>query len=173
MSYAMRFRANIRVVTTPGTPADTDIVLIAIGDLDTDTVNPITATLNGTTIINTYAAPDSVVLRSVSQALSHIVGTNDRLQRLDLNVRFEVWGKPVGHSNGVGADLTADMKLEKLYVQGDTPSAGLLVAIAIANQKPKNVGTLGRFTPAYAGPEVGVAETTDPAHGGVGGPGNA
>jgi len=171
MAYRMRFRSTVRLVATPGTPSDSDVPLISIGDLDTDTVNPTSVALNGNIIVNTYANPDSVVLRSVPQALSHIVGLNARLQAADVNVRFEVWGKPVGFANAGNTDLTGDMKVSKLYVQGDTPSAGLLYAIYVANKKPRVEGTLGRFAPAYANPEVGHAETTDPTIGGIGGPG--
>lgn len=161
MAYKMRFRLLIRGVTTPGTASATDPLLFAIGDLITDTVNP-TGGAGTTGSPFTFADPTGPVLTTEAGASSAGISVCNKLQSsLKYNVRAEVWGAPVGHVETGNTDLTDDEKAEKLYVQIDTPSPGLLFAIHRANRKPRSVGEAAFVVP-YFGPEVGVAETAEP-----------
>lgn len=110
--------------------------------------------------VGSYEAtnPTSVVITSLSRAVSAIQSINNRIQSALLtNVRFEVFGKPVGTPEPGAPPLTGALLDEKRYIMGDTPQPALLVALRLANRKPvdPNAGAAGiKFVPTDTEPEV-------------------
>ena len=151
MSYKMRYRVTLLLISPQNAEADAkadDVVLFNVGDV---------ATVQNAD--GTYTDPTGPILTSMSAAVSAIMGVNNRVQSgLKTNVRFQVFGKPVGTPEDGAEDIPAEYKAEQLYITGDTPNAGLLFYIRRANRKPVAVVVDGQFLPPdhFAEPQFPV-----------------
>lgn len=140
MAYYMRFRCKAYLihpqVNDAADPlAEGDNILFDVGDYTPVPVGP--------------------VFYSIGQLANKAFSINNRFQSgLHVNVRFEIFGKPVGAPENGAPDLTDDQKLERRYVLGDTPNPALLIAIRKANHKAvAGLGVKPQFAPADNIPE--------------------
>lgn len=161
MSYKMRFRVELRLIQPQNAPADAaaaNPVVFNVGDVTT--IPNSDGTFSDT--------PTGPIITSLTAAVSAIMGVNSRVQRgLKTNVRFAVYGKPVGTAETGAEDIPAEFQLERLYITGDTPNPLLLFYIARANKKPVVASVGAQFVPVDAVPETyvgynGSAETPPP-----------
>ena len=145
MAYHMHFRVKMFLMNPQDTagsnrePIAGEIPIFDVGSYEVG-AEPIGGqTANGIT---------SVVITSLARAVAAVASINNRIQSsLLTNVRFEVYGKPVGAPETGAVDIPANLQAEKRYILGDTPQPALLVAIHRANRKP--VDPLKTKNPIY------------------------
>lgn len=151
MAYRMRYRVRLLLMNPQNTPANDPPIageteLFNVGSYEVGNGDPLTGT--GIT---------SVVITSLSRAVAAIQSINNRIQSALLtNVRFEVYGKPVGSVETGAIDIPANLQEERKYITGDTPQPALLIAMRRANRKPydPNASTEAVFIPEDDEPEV-------------------
>lgn len=148
MAYKMRYRCVVSLIRNQAQEADgaaNDTVLLDVGDIEAKpqpdgTYNP---------------APTGPIITSLSQAVSAVMSVTKRLQSgLKTNVRFDVYGMPVGTPELGAEDIPGEYLVERLYIRGDTPNAGLLYYINRANRKPAVASA--SFIPPDVFPEPGI-----------------
>lgn len=152
------FRFHVRVLKVVGADADeADTVLFDAGDVTTNVYND-----DGT--VNTAAVPTGPLITRETSAVSIGLSIVKLIQRaLYTNLRFEVYGRPVGAPYPGNADLTDAMKEDYLYISGDTPNPALLIAVAIANRKPRTSTNLN-LAFGVAGDDVEPEAAANPNH---------
>jgi len=155
MAYHMRFRVKMFLLNPQDTagsnkePVAGEVPIFDVGSYEVSQLSP---GIGGGEIGIT-----SVVISSLARGVAAVASINNRIQSsLLTNVRFEVYGKPVGSPEAGAVDIPANLQAEKRYILGDTPQPALLVALHRANRKPVDplkVKT-GVYIPTDDTPEV-------------------
>ena len=155
MAYHMRFRVKMFLLNPQDSagsnrePIAGETPLFDVGSYEVGQPNP------------SPGGPElgitSVVISSLARAVAAVASINNRIQSsLLTNVRFEVYGKPVGSPETGAIDIPANLQAEKRYILGDTPQPALLVALHRANRKPVDPlkTKTGVYIPVDDTPEV-------------------